>query len=272
MMQTPKEILYSVMSGGERKTALPLPKMLISGILAGAFIAFGAQAANMVAHSTENAGLAKMLAGCIFPVGLMLVVLLGMELFTGNCLFSMGLLNGTLRPSGVARNLIVVYLSNMIGAALVAALVFGSGQLDTGTLGAYTIKVAMGKVAITPLRAVCSGILCNLLVCLGVLMAGAAKDAVGKIWAIFFPILAFVTGGFEHCVANGFYVPAGIFAASNPAYAVKACELYGYTAEQISGLSFAAAVPSFVFVTIGNILGGALLGAAFWYIHREKHR
>ena len=255
------------MSGGERKTALPLPKMLISGILAGAFIAFGAQAANMVAHSTENAGLAKMLAGCIFPVGLMLVVLLGMELFTGNCLFSMGLLNGTLRPSGVARNLIGVYLSNMIGAALVAALVFGSGQLDTGTLGAYTIKVAMGKVAITPLRAVCSGILCNLLVCLGVLMAGAAKDAVGKVWAIFFPILAFVTGGFEH-----FYVPAGIFAASNPAYAAKACELYGYTAEQISGLGFAAAVPSFVFVTIGNILGGALLGAAFWYIHREKHK
>ncbi|MGN1031783.1 MAG: formate/nitrite transporter family protein [Butyricicoccaceae bacterium] len=270
MIQAPKDILTSVMAGGERKTALPVPKMLVSGILAGAFIAFGAQAANMVAHSTESAGLAKMLAGCIFPVGLMLVVLLGMELFTGNCLFSMGLLNGTLRPSGVAKNLIIVYIANMIGAALVAALVFGSGQLDTGTLGAYTIKVAMGKVSIAPLRAVCSGILCNLLVCLAVLMAGAAKDAVGKIFAIFFPILAFVTGGFEHCVANGFYVPAGIFAASNPDYTAKACELYGYTAEQIASLGFGAAVPSFVFVTIGNILGGALIGAAFWYLNREK--
>lgn len=270
MIQAPNEILNSVMASGTRKTALSLPAMAISGILAGAFIAFGAQAANMVSHGVTNAGLAKLLSGCIFPVGLMLVVLLGVELFTGNCLFSMGLLNKTLSVSGVLRNLIIVYLSNMIGAALIAALIFGSGQWNIGTLGAYTIKVAMGKISIAPLQAICSGILCNLLVCLAVLMSGAAKDAIGKIGAIFFPICTFVIGGFEHCIANGFYIPAGIFAASNPEYAAKACELYGYTTEQIASMSFASSIPSFVFVSLGNLLGGALLGAAFWHIHRNK--
>ena len=171
------------------------------------------------------------------------------------------------------RNLIVVYFSNLIGALIIDTLIYFSGNLDYtgGLLGAYAIKVAVGKVGISPLKGVTSGILCNILVCIAILMAAAATDIVGKVWAIFFPIMAFVVGGFEHCVANMFYIPVGMMAAHNPAYVAKAQEAYGLTAEQIQGLTLLHSLNNFIPVTIGNILGGMVfVGIPCFFIYKKK--
>ncbi|MDE6910911.1 MAG: formate/nitrite transporter family protein, partial [Lachnospiraceae bacterium] len=233
---TPAQVLDANMRAGEGKAKLPLLKCILLGIMAGAFIAFGGASSNAAVHNIANQGLSKTLAGCIFPVGLMMIVFVGGELFTGDCLMIAGVADRKFSVLAMIKTLLIVFFSNMAGAVIIAALVYCSGLLDytNGALGAFTIKVAFGKTTITPFKAVCSGILCNILVCMAVLMATAAKDIAGKVWAIFFPICAFVIGGWEHCVANMFYIPAGIFASMNGNYVAKAEELYGITADQIA--------------------------------------
>ena len=160
-----------------------------------------------------------------------------------------------------------------MGALIFDALLIYSGNLNytSGLLGAYTIKVAIGKIALSPAQCITSGILCNILVCFAVLMAVAAKDVIGKVWAIFFPIWAFVICGFEHCVANMFYIPAGMMAKANPVYVEKAMEAYGLTMEQIDGLTAMSSLANFIPVTIGNIIGGMIfVGLPMYLIHRKK--
>ncbi|MDE5825674.1 MAG: formate/nitrite transporter family protein, partial [Lachnospiraceae bacterium] len=214
------------------------------------------------------------LSGCIFPVGLMMIVFLGGELLTGDCKMIASLVCKPFNALAMIKILVIVFFSNMVGAVLIATLVYFSGLLDytDGALGAFTIKVAYGKATITPFKAVCSGILCNILVCMAVLMATAAKDIAGKVWAIFFPIGAFVIGGWEHCVANMFYIPAGIIASTNSTYAARAEELYGITADQIAAnLNIGGFVSNLIPVTIGNILGGMVFIALPLYaIHKSK--
>lgn len=257
---TPVEIIDANIKGGITKVNLPLVKMILSGILAGAFIALGGAASNVAVHTISDVGLARTLAGAIFPVGLMMIVFVGGELFTGNCMIAMGVYAKQVKISAFFRDLFIIFFSNLIGALFIDLLVICSGQLDytSGALGAYTIKVALGKVNITPLKAVTSGILCNILVCTAILMAGAAKDIAGKVWAVFFPIWAFVIGGFEHCVANMFYIPMGLLASANPSYTAKAEELYGITAEQLQSLTVVNSLNNFIPVTIGNMIGGAV--------------
>ena len=267
----PGAVLTANMEAGVKKSQLPLGKMVLLGIMAGAFIALGGATSSTAVHSISDVGLARTLAGCIFPVGLMMIVIVGGELFTGDCLMVMGVMDGRFSVGKCVRTLCIVYLSNLVGAVLIAALVYFSGNLDYtgGLLGAYTIKVAVGKAAITPVKGIASGILCNILVCIAVLMATASTDIAGKIWGIFFPILAFITGGFEHCVANMFYIPAGIMAAANPAYAAKAQEVYGITAEQLASLNLGGLLSNLIPVTIGNILGGMLfVGVPFYLTQR----
>ncbi len=270
---TPAETIELNMKACENKTVLPLGKMILLGIMAGAFIALGGAASSTAAHAIENVGLARTMAGVIFPVGLMLIVFLGGELFTGNCLIIMDVFAKRTTWKRLLYNLVVVYFSNLMGALIIDTLLVFSGNLNYsgGLLGAYTIKTAVGKLAVTPVQAVTSGILCNLLVCLAVLMATCAKDIVGKVWAIFFPICAFVIGGFEHCVANMFYIPAGIMAAANPGYAAMAQEVYGITAEQLADLTVAGSLQNFIPVTIGNILGGMIFaGLPLYLIYKKK--
>lgn len=271
---SPLQVLDANMKAGEGKVKLPLLKCILLGIMAGAFIAFGGASSNAAVHNIADQGLLKTLAGCIFPVGLMMIVFVGGELFTGDCLMIAGVVDKRFSAVAMIKTLIIVFFSNMVGAVIIAALVYFSGLLDYtgGALGAFTIKVAYGKVTIAPFRAVCSGILCNILVCMVVLMATAAKDIAGKVWAIFFPICAFVIGGWEHCVANMFYIPAGIIASMNDAYVAKAEELYGITADQIaSNLTIGGFASNLIPVTIGNILGGMVFIALPLYaIHKSK--
>ena len=273
LMNTPAEIVEANIKSGEGKGNLPLGKMILMGMLAGAFIAIGGAASNTAAHAIENVGVARAVAGAIFGVGLMLVVFMGAEIFTGNCLMITSVMDKKITWAKAIRNLVVVYFSNLLGALIFDALLIYSGNLNytSGLLGAYTIKVAIGKIALSPVQCITSGILCNILVCFAVLMAVSAKDIVGKIWAIFFPIWAFVICGFEHCVANMFYIPAGIMAKANPVYVEKAIEAYGLTMEQIDGLTVMNSLANFIPVTIGNIIGGMVfVGLPMYLIHRKK--
>lgn len=273
-ISTPPQIVAANMAAAKGKTQLPLGRMILLGIFAGMFIAGGASASSLAMHAISNVGLARLVAGAIFPVGLMMIVLVGGELFTGDCLMIMGCIHGKFSVSKMVKVLVVVYLSNFVGSLIFAGLVYASGQYNytNGLLGAFTIKVAMGKVNLSFGTAVASGILCNIFVCMAVLMAMAAKDIGGKVWAIFFPILAFVVSGYEHCVANMYYIPAGIFAKANSAYASVALETYGYTTLQLDSLNWANfVVKNLIPVTIGNILGGMVfVGLPLYLIHQQK--
>ena len=258
------------MKAAEGKAAMSAGRMILSGLLAGAFIAFGSAVSSTAAHSITNAGVLRLVTGCFFPVGLMLVVICGAELFTGNNLMGMAALNRQITWLRLARNLVIVWLSNFAGSVIIAFFVYMSGNfnLSGGGLGAYTIKVALGKASLSFTQAFFSGIICNMLVCTAILMAAAAKDIPGKILACFFPICAFVTGGFEHVVADMYYIPAGLFAMLDPAYAEKACELYGLTSGQLAGLNIGSMFGSLIPVTLGNMVGGGIfIGAAYYLIY-----
>ena len=275
LFNSPEQVIETNIAGGVRKVNLPIVKMIVLGIMAGAMIALGAATSSTAAHAIDNVGLARLVAGVIFPVGLMLITFIGGELFTGNCLTAMGAMDGRFSWSKVVRDLCIIWVSNLIGALIIALLTYYSGNLDysAGLLGAYSIKVALGKATISPIKGITSGILCNILVCAAILMATAAKDIGGKVWAIFFPIMAFVVGGFEHCVANMFYIPIGIIASTNDAYVAKAQDVYGITAEQLSNLSIAGFFTNQIPVTIGNIIGGMIfVGLPCYYVHVRANK
>lgn len=242
LLNVPAEVVSANINAAVAKAAAKKRRIFVLGIMAGAFIAMGAQSSSLAVHNITDVGIARTLAGCIFPVGLMMIVFVGGELFTGDCMMSMACMKGRIGFGSLLRTLLIVYLGNFAGAVLIAFLVAHSGQYDysAGALGAYTIKTAV-----------------------------AAKDIGGKVLAIFFPILAFVVSGFEHCVANMYYIPAGIFAAGNPAYVQKAQELYGLGAEKLTGLNWGSFVTvNLLPVTIGNIIGGAVMvGGVCFYLH-----
>ncbi len=206
----------------------------------------------------------------------MMIVLVGGELFTGDCLMVMGCVHKKYSTLDVVRVLLIVYLSNMVGSVSMALMVYMSGQLGytNGLFGAFTIKIAMGKVSMDFGTAFVSGILCNIFVCIAVLMAGAAKDVTGKIFACFFPIMAFVVCGYEHCVANMYYIPAVIFAAGNDQFAARAMLEYGYTAEQMAELNWTNFFTiNQISVTLGNFVGGMVfVGLILYAIHAKNLR
>ena len=274
LMNAADTLMSNYENGTAAKAVKPVAKIFVAAIMAGMFIAFGGSSSNVAVFGIENVGLARTLAGCIFPVGLMLIVLVGGELFTGNCMMIGGVMTGRIKAMQMIRVLVTVYLGNLVGSLIVSFLAYYSGQwkYGAGALGAYTIKVAFGKLNLSFGTAVASGILCNILVCVAVLMASASKDAVGKIFGCFFPLWAFVIAGYEHCVANMYYIPAGIIAAVDPAVAQKAMELYGYTAEDLAMLNpVNMIVNNLIPVTIGNIIGGMLFVAVpYVYLYNKK--
>ena len=269
---TPAQVLKANINTQSSKTSVPMPKIILSGILAGMYIGFGAAASNVVMHNISNVGIARLLGGCVFPVGLIMIVLLGGELFTGDCLIVMAAADKKCTVGFACKLLVTVWFANLAGGLIVSGLVMLSGQTgySAGLLGAYTIKVAYSKAAAAPAAAVSSGIMCNIFVCAAVLMAAASKDIAGKIFAVFFPIMAFVLCGFEHCVANMYYIPAGIMAKSK--YAELFSEIYEISREELdSVLNLKNFFINSFFVTLGNILGGMIfIGAALYYINKKN--
>ena len=247
-------------------------KTLILAIAAGAFISFGAQASLTAMSGTDAVafGLAKMLGGIIFSAGLMMIVFTGAELFTGNVLIGISVLEKKISIDKLFRNWFWVYIGNFIGAIIVASLIyFANAYRGTNeVLGVLGLKVAYGKVNLTFTQALSSGILCNWLVCMAVWMAAAAKDVSGKIWAILFPITAFAMCGYEHCVANMYMITNGLFVKTSEAVVAAS----GFTAEQLATLNLKAfLIDNLIPVTLGNIIGALLfVVGTFWLAYMKR--
>ncbi len=245
MLRTFTEAAAEYCAGAEKRVGRSLGKMLVLSVLAGAFIALAGVAAT-IAGTLGG----KLATAAVFPAGLAMVILAGSELFTGNCLFLMPILGRNCTVFGAIRCWFVVYLGNFIGAILVTLAVTFGGTLDT--VGEAVIATAVGKADLSFGVAFLRGILCNFLVCLAVWMAFCAKSAGGKIVSLYGPIFLFVLCGFEHSIANMYYIPAGIFLSGG------------------SAVSWGGFFGNLVPVTLGNIVGGCGLGVILYYLYCEK--
>ena len=268
-LYTPAECAANYAAAGRNKTQLPLVKMFLLAVLAGFFIAMGGAVTNTAAHTIANVGAARIVCGLLFPFGLAMVILTGSELFTGNTLMVISLLDRQATAGGMLKNWCVVYLGNAVGAMLTAVGCAFGGQLNYsgGQLAVFTMKLAAGKCALPAGNAVILGILCNLLVTAGVLLSLSARDLMGRVVGAYLPVAFFVICGFEHCLANLFYIPAGLFAGMVPAYASLAAEA-GVDLTALTWGNFL--LRNLLPVTVGNSLGGAGLGCLFWYCHGRR--
>ena len=254
--KSPREIVAAVDLGGRDKVELDTGRLLVSGFLAGAYIALGGTLAVVVGGgvpglAAANPGLQKLVFGAVFPVGLLFVVLAGAELFTGNTATCIpAALSGRVSWRGLGRNWVLSYLGNFGGSLFVAFfLVFAAGLFSHDPWLSSIMGIAEGKVSQGFIPLLLKGVGCNWLVCLAVWLAVSAEDVAGKIAGIWFPIMAFVAIGFEHSVANMFFIPAGM--------------LYGAS---VSWMQFL--VGNLLPVTIGNIIGGAVfVGTVYWYLY-----
>jgi formate/nitrite transporter len=241
------------------------------GILAGFFIGLGAMFCTLVTTDIQvGFGLSKLLGGIVFCLGLILVVLAGAELFTGNALMVASRASGKIRLGQLFQNWGIVYFTNLVGALLLVLVVFYSQfwALNAYKVGANALLIANAKVNLAFWPAFTRGILCNTLVCLAVWLCFGARTTVDKIFAILFPITAFVACGFEHSIANMYFIPMGIAVAGQ----AKVLEVAGVSASQVANLSIAGFVGNLVPVTLGNIVGGTFVGSIYWLIYLRKDR
>jgi formate transporter len=263
----PAEMALRAEYVGARKAEMPLLTTVVLAVLAGAFIGLGALFATTVAAGASGVlpfGLAKLLTGIVFSLGLILVVVGGAELFTGNNLIVMAWASGKISTTALLRNWGLVYVGNFVGSIGTAALVFLSGQYTYGggAVGASLLGIAAAKVNLGFVQALALGVLCNALVCLAIWMSYSARSTIDKIAAILFPIAAFVTAGFEHSVANMYFVPVGILVKNlDPAFAVAT----GLDLTRLTWHDFL--IHNLVPVTLGNIIGGSVLVAVvYWFV------
>lgn len=269
----PAETLEVAINTGVAKADSSIGRLIVLGILAGAFIALAAQGSTLAAFNLigkpESFGIGKALQGAVFGTGLVMVVLAGGELFTGNVLLLTSLAEKKITLSKMLRNWIIVYLANFAGSILIAWIVSQTGQWAGGAdaLGGMTVKIAAGKTALSFGPAFLLGILCNWLVCVAVWMAFASESFIGKIFGIFMPIWLFVLSGFEHSIANMYYIPAGLFAKANEAFVTAS----GAAPEALSSLTWSGFfVNNLIPVTLGNIVGGGVFVAmAYWYSFKK---
>jgi len=270
----PPEMAERAEGVGVKKAQLPASTTLVLGILAGAFIALGAVFATTATTGAAAAGLAfgvtKVLGGVVFCLGLVLVVVAGAELFTGNNLIVMAWASRRISTGALLRNWGIVYLGNLIGALATAGLIVVAGQYQFGggAVGANALAIANAKCELGFLQAFALGVLCNGLVCLAVWLCFSARTTTDKVVAILFPITAFVAAGFEHSVANMYFIPVALMikASAGPEF----WEAIGGTASDYPALSWLAFAKNLVPVTLGNILGGSgLVGAVYWFVYRR---
>jgi formate/nitrite transporter len=267
MLKKPNEIAVALREAGRKKTQLSLDRMFVLGILAGVYIGFGAQLATTVSMDLSpkvGVGLSNFISGGAFSVGLMLVVLGGAELFTGNNLIWLSFLSRRSKATAVLRNWSTVFLGNFVGSILLANLIFIGGFYTMGgnALGLRALTIANGKVNIGFIQLVARGIVCNWLVCLAVWIATSAEDTTGKILACFFPIMTFVASGFEHSIANMFFIPIGILLKGVPNLVSQA----GLDLQHLTWTGFLTR--NLLPVTIGNVIGGGFFVATlYWYVY-----
>lgn len=268
----PATVAQKAETAGVTKGKLDTLTTILLGILAGVFIGLGAMFCTVVTTDAGlGFGLTKLLGGLAFCLGLILVVVAGAELFTGNTLITMSWISGRTSFARLLRNWGLVYFANLVGALSLAGLMFYTYQwtFNGYGVGANALLIANAKVDLSFGTALARGILCNALVCLAIWLCFSARTVTGKILSILFPITAFVAAGFEHSIANMYFIPMGMLLASKPAVLVAA----GVAADGIANLTWMGFVGNLVPVTIGNTIGGSILiGAVYWlaYLRRER--
>lgn len=267
---TPSEIARLVETRGVSKARGALLPTFSLGVLAGAFIALGAVLSTVVGTgSAVGLGPTRWLAGLAFSVGLILVVVAGAELFTGNNLVVMSLVDGHITLVQLLRNWGVVFAGNFVGAVSVVVMVWvGDGwSLGGGEVGVSALSIAATKTSLPFEVVFVRGILCNVLVCLAVWLAMAGKSVVDKVFAIIFPIAAFVAAGFEHSVANMYFIPQGLLLRDELGLEERALDA-GLTPDQLASLDVGGFVSNLTAATLGNIIGGGLLvGLVYWFVY-----
>jgi len=270
----PAEMAVKAAETGVKKTTLDTVRMFLLAVLAGSFIAMGAIFATTVSAGSSALpyGVARLLAGIAFTLGLILVVVSGSELFTGNNLIIIAFANRRITLGALLRNWGVVYLGNFVGAVLTAYLMFLTRQytFGGGSVGLAALNVGEAKTSLVFAQAVVLGIFCNALVCMAVWMCYSARSTIDKILAIVPPIAAFVAAGFEHSIANMYFIPIAIFIKSmgTPAF----FEAINKTPADFPHLTWNNFfLVNLVPVTIGNIIGGVVMvGLMYWFIYLSK--
>lgn len=256
----PPQIAVRVRDVGVTKATAPKLTTLGLGVLAGAFIALGGLFYTVTTTSGTQAalpfGLARFVGGLAFSLGLILVVVGGAELFTGNNLIAMAWAAGKVQTGQVVRNWLLVYAGNLVGALGTVVLVLLAGVNGDGAVADNAVRIARTKVSLDPVTAAASGVLCNALVCLAVWLCMGARGVADKILAILFPISAFVACGLEHSIANMYFLPMGM----------------ALTWEAPVPIGFGEMLANLFMVTVGNIVGGSLLVAlVYWFVYlRER--
>ncbi len=267
---TPDLMARKAAEAGVQKAARDLSSLLALAVLAGAFIALGGLFSTVATAGAAGLpyGIAKLVGGLVFSLGLVLVTVAGAQLFTGDTLMVMAWASKRLRLSQMARVWALVWLGNLAGAVGTALLVYWSGhwQFGHGAFGANALAIAAHKAALPFGQAFVLGILCNVLVCLGVWMSYAARSVTDKVLAVMLPVAAFVAAGFEHCVANMYFIPLGML--------IRWGAPAGFWADlgtQPPEITWAGLAGNLGAVTLGNAVGGALfVGAAYWFIYLRK--
>jgi len=269
---SPGGIANAMIAIGKAKVSLPIYRMILLGILAGAFIGFGSELATITTYDMSKflgVGFTKIIFGSVFSVGLMLVIIAGAELFTGNNLILIKVLSREGKLSRMYKSWFWVYVANFIGSLLLVWIMYATGLWKTGDfgVGAKALAIANGKVNLGWWEAFTRGIGCNWLVCLAVWMSVASKDIIGKIFGIYFPIMAFVASGFEHCVANMYFIPMGLLLKGNTSV-VAAAGL----ADKLGNLTLKGLfVNNLIPVTLGNIVGGTIcVATVYWLVYLKK--
>jgi formate/nitrite transporter len=259
---TPAETTDAIVLAGKRVLTQPHSRTMVLSLLAGVYIAFGAQLATVVTADAAphvGIGISRLLGGSVFSVGLMLVVVCGAELFTGNSLLAKAALQREIPWLKLVENWTIVIIGNLLGSLFVAWLIYHSGLWQNNPIGEHAVKLAVAKTDLSFEEALIRGVLCNWLVCLAVFMAVAARDLTGKILACYAPIMAFVASGFEHSVANMFFIPTGLLLKSSLATSAPHLTWYSFMIDNL--------LP----VTLGNIFGGVVFVAgAYWFVHLKK--
>ena len=266
---SPAEIARNFIATGKTKGTMPIDKMFVLAIMAGIFIGVGGISCTTIGTSVPLPSIAKFVGAAVFPGALIMVTLAGGELFTGNCLMPISIMEKEITVSQMLKNWVVVYLGNFVGTGLVAAGIVFSHSIGwfNNAVAVSIISTTIAKHSITFGDALIRGIFCNLLVCLAVWIAAGAKDVTGKITGIFFPVMMFVLCGFEHCIANMYFCQAGLFAVMMPEYA-NAAIAAGLDISRVTWANFA--IGNLIPVTIGNIIGGAGLALVYWYAYLKK--
>ncbi len=265
----PPEMAERAENVGVKKANLDFWSMFALAVLAGSFIALGAEFCTLViTDSGLGFGLNKLLGGLVFSLGLILVVIAGAELFTGNNLIMMAWVSGKLTLGQLMRNWVIVYFGNLVGSLATAVLMYLTRQWTFANyhVGATALNIANAKVNLSFAEGLARGILCNALVCLAVWLCLSGRSVVDKILAIVFPITAFVASGFEHSIANMYFIPIGLFLKGEPEVVTAA----GKAATDLVNLNLQGFIGNLIPVTIGNIFGGGFMVAVvYWFIYQR---